>query len=109
MTRHQVPVTPAWAITQQKAQGSTFDSVTVDLHWHSISAKDGSSHSRYCSCYVQLSRVRCLRDLYLLQPVTLRDLNGRPDKLLEVEDQRIADLASLTEIAWEQIESLPAF
>lgn len=105
VTRYQVPVTPAWAITDYKVQGSTCDAVTLDLHRQSISSRDRSSHKRYCSCYVQLSRVRSLQDLYLLQPVTLEDLNGKPDKLLVVEDQRIAQLAMSTEIAWEQIES----
>src|SRR5271163_3873677 len=57
-----------------------------------------SSHKRHCSCYVQLTRVRSLQDLFLLQPVTLKDLNGKPDKLLGVEDQRIAQLAASTEI-----------
>jgi hypothetical protein len=39
----------------------------------------------------------------------LKDLDGKPDKLLMVEDQRIAQLAMSTEIAWEQIESNPEF
>jgi len=30
--RHQVPVTPAWAITDYKVQGSTYDTIIVDLH-----------------------------------------------------------------------------
>jgi hypothetical protein len=55
--------------------------------------------------YVQLTRVRSLQDLSLLQPVTLRDLSGKPDKLLVVEDQRIAELAMSTEIAWKELES----
>jgi len=109
VTRHQVPVTPAWAITEYKAEGSTYDRVTVDLHWQNISSKDGSSHKRYCSSYVQLTRTRSLQGLSLLQPVTLKDLSGKPDKLLVVEDQRIAELAMLTETAWKQIESSPAF
>jgi hypothetical protein len=33
----------------------------------------------------------------------LKDLNGKPDKLLVVEDQRIAQLAMSTEIAWEHM------
>jgi hypothetical protein len=102
VTRHQVPVTPAWAVTDYKVQGSTYDAVTLDLHRQNISSKDGSSHKRYCSCYVQLTRVRSLQDLFLLQPVTLKDLNGKPDKLLVVEDQRIAQLATPTEIAWSK-------
>jgi len=39
----------------------------------------------------------------------LTDLKNKPDKLLVVEDQRIADLARSTEIAWEQIESTDGF
>ena len=31
VTRHQVPVTPAWAITEYKAQWSTYDRVTLAL------------------------------------------------------------------------------
>jgi hypothetical protein len=107
--RHQVPVTPAWAITDYKVQGATCEAVTLDLHRQKISNKNGSSHKEYCSNYVQLTRVRTDQDLSLLQPVTLEDLNCKPDKLLLVEDQRIARLAISTEIAWEQIESSDEF
>ena len=109
VTRHQVPVTPAWAITDYKVQGSTYDAITLDLHRQHSSSKEGSSHKRYCSNYVQLTRVRSLQGLFLLQPVTLKDLNAKPDKLLVLEDQRLAQLAMSTEIAWEQIESSPEF
>jgi len=109
VTRHQVPVTPAWAVTDYKVQGSTYEAVTLDLHRQNISSKNGSSHKRYCSVYVQLTRVRSLLSLFLLQPVTLEDLNGKPDKLLVVEDQRIEQLAMSTEIAWGQIESSAEF
>src|SRR5436190_23853476 len=78
VTRYQVPVTPAWAITDYKVQGSTYDAVTLDLHRQSMGSKDTSSHKRYCSFYVQLSRVRSLQGLFLLQPVTLKDLGGKP-------------------------------
>ena len=104
VTRHQVPVTPAWAITDYKVQSSTYDAVTLDLHRQNINSKDGSSHKRYCSCYVQLTRVRSLQGLSLLQPVTLNDFNAKPDKLLLVEDQRIAQLATSTEIAWQEVD-----
>jgi hypothetical protein len=104
VTRHQVPATPAWAITDYKVQGSTYDAVTLDLHRQNTGSKDGSSHKKYCSGYVQLTRVRSKQDLFLLQPITLADVNGKPDRLLMVEDQRIAQLATSTEIAWEQIE-----
>ena len=109
VTRHQVPVTPAWAITDYKVQSSTYEAATLDLHRQNISSKDGSSHKRYCSDYVQLTRVRSLLGLFLLQPVTLKDLNGKPDKLLLLEDQRIAELATSTDIAWVEIESSAEF
>ncbi|KAN0074929.1 hypothetical protein V8E54_007540 [Elaphomyces granulatus] len=108
--RHQVPLTPAWAITDYKVQGSTYDAITVDLHRQDKTSKDSANkHKRYCSVYVQLSRVKSLQGLYLLQPVTLSDLNGKPDKLLVQEDERIAQLARSTEIAWEQIEATAKF
>jgi hypothetical protein len=103
--RHQVPVTPAWAITDYKVQGATYDSIIVDLHRRDNNRKDSVSHKRYCSVYVQLSRVKSLQGLHLLQPVTLNDLNGKPDKLLVQEDERIAQLARSTEIAWKLIEA----
>jgi hypothetical protein len=103
VVRHQVPVTPAWAITDYKVQGSTYDTVTLDLHRRGN--YNSESHRRYCSNYVQLSRVKTLAGLNLLQPVTLGDLSCNPDKLLVQEDQRIARLAMCTEISWAQIES----
>ena len=109
VTRHQVPATPTWAITDYKVQGATYEEVTLDLHRENISSKDGSSHKIYCSNYVQLTRVRSLQGLFLLQPVTLKDLSSKPDKLLLIEDQRIAELAMTTNISWEQIESSAEF
>jgi hypothetical protein len=112
VVRHQVPVTPAWAITDYKVQGSTYDAITVDLHRRDHNSKDSVSHNkhkRYCSAIVQLSRVKSLQGLHLLQPVTLSDLNAKPDKLLVQEDERIAQLASSTEIAWELIEATDNF
>lgn len=110
VTRHQVPLTPAWAITDYKVQGSTYDYIIVDLHrQHNRSSKDGSSHRIYCSYYVQLSRTRSLQGLALVQAVTLEDLSAKPDKLLILEDQRIEQLAKSTDIAWAQIESSPGF
>jgi ATP-dependent exoDNAse (exonuclease V) alpha subunit len=106
LVRHQVPLAPAWAVTEYKAQGSTYDVVVVDLHWQKGSR---SSHKKYCSAYVQLSRARSFDGLFLLQPVTLEDFNGKPDKLLLEEDHRIAELAASTDAAWRRIETSPAF
>jgi ATP-dependent exoDNAse (exonuclease V) alpha subunit len=101
-------MTPAWTITDYKVQGATYDSIIVDLH-RQDNSRGSVSHKRYCSVYVQLSRVKSLQGLYLLQPVSLSDLNGKPDKLLVQEDDRIAQLARSTEIAWDQIEATDDF
>jgi hypothetical protein len=105
LVRHQVPITPAWAITEYKAQGSTYDKISVDLHRKS----SGASHKRYTSVYVQLSRARSLEGLSLLQNVTLGDLQGRIDPELVTENRRLAKLAYSTDFAWKQIESNPRF
>jgi hypothetical protein len=109
VTRHQVPVMPAWAITDYKVQGFTCEAVTLDLHSPNMNSntKSNSSHRIYCSCYVQLSRVQDLK--FLLQPVSLADLNCKSNKMLTLEDERIATLASKTDLAWIAIEGRPDF
>ncbi|KAN0086783.1 hypothetical protein V8E54_000471 [Elaphomyces granulatus] len=71
------------------------------------SGSESNLFSSYFAC--TLSRVKSLQGLYLLQPVTLSDLNGKLDKLLVQEDERITQLATSTEIAWEQIEATAEF
>jgi hypothetical protein len=81
----------------------------IVVHRRDNNSKDSVFHKRYCSVNVQLSRVKTLQGLYLLQPVSLSDLNGKPDKLLLQEDEGIAQLDRSTEIAWDQIESTDDF
>jgi hypothetical protein len=107
--RRQVPITPAWAVTDYKVQGTTCNAVTLDLHRGKTSKKGASGHNIHCSSYVQLSRVRTIQDVHLLQRVTLEDLNAKPDQLLSREEQRLADLARATDIAWAKIESSDEF
>lgn len=100
--RTQIPITPAWALTEYKIQGSTYSNATLDLH--RASQKGTTSHGRYCSVYVQLSRVRSLAGVSLLEPVTLHDLSGKPEKLLIEENKRLANLANATDLAWKLVE-----
>jgi len=60
-------MTPAWAITDYKVQGATYDSIIVDLHQRENS--EGSESTSDTAVYVQLSRVKSLQGLYLLQPI----------------------------------------
>ena len=56
ISRNQIPLILAYAITTHKCQGSTLDSAYIDI---------GSSIFEYGQAYVALSRVKSLDSLYL--------------------------------------------
>lgn len=61
----QFPLKLAWAMTIHKAQGKTFDRVTIDL---------GSGAFTHGQTYVALSRCRTLEGISLRQPIRARDI-----------------------------------
>ena len=61
----QYPLKLAWAMTIHKAQGKTFDRVTIDL---------GSGAFTHGQTYVALSRCRTLDGISLRQPIRPRDI-----------------------------------
>jgi ATP-dependent DNA helicase PIF1 len=63
ITRTQIPLRVAYAITIHKSQGSTLDCALVDI---------GSSTFEYGQAYVALSRVRNLESLYIWNLVPSR-------------------------------------
>lgn len=63
ITRNQIPLRVAYAITIHKSQGSTLDCALVDI---------GSSTFEYGQAYVALSRVRNLESLYIWNLVPSR-------------------------------------
>lgn len=67
--RKQIPICPAFCLTDYKVQGSTISAAILDLK--SDTARRGQdSHRKYCSLYVQLSRLRSFQGLHLLQKIT---------------------------------------
>jgi hypothetical protein len=94
--RHQVPVSPAFALTEYKVQGLTFRTAVLDLSRKSYANGEDASHSRHCSTYVQLSRLQVMDRLWLLEPVTLSDLRNSMHRELIAEDQRLKQLAAAT-------------
>src|ERR1017187_2492987 len=61
--RKQVPMCPAFSLTDYKVQGSTLTTAVLDLK-DDPATKGQDHHKKYCSTYVQLSRLQSLDGLY---------------------------------------------
>ncbi len=99
VTRLQIPMTPGFAVTDYKVQGATFRTAVLDLHRHSKS-RDKGSHKRFCSTYVQLSRLQTLDGVGLLQPITLDDIGSKPHPKLQDESLKLDSMLDQTLLLW---------
>ena len=97
--RRQVRICLAFCLTDYKVQGANLDSVILDLKDDRKSRRQ-DSHRKYCSTYVQLSRLRSLTGLHLLQPIDMSDLQHKPDPQLLGGMQRLQALELDTLAAW---------
>lgn len=102
--RKQIPICPAFCLTDYKIQGATLTSAILDLKNDNRNRRR-DSHRKYCSTYVQLSRLRSLRGLHLLQPIDMNDLRYGPDPQLLDEIQRLQALELETIRAWQTSSS----
>jgi hypothetical protein len=100
--RKQVPVCPAFCLTDYKVQGATLTSAILDLK-DDPKARGQDHHRKYCSIYVQLSRLKSLIGLNLLQTIGMRDIQFRPDPQLLTEMKRLQNLESKTAQAWQTL------
>jgi hypothetical protein len=98
--RKQVPICPAFCLTDYKVQGATLPSAILDLK-DNHKNRAGDSHRKYCSTYVQLSRLRSLEGLHILQPLEMTDLQHGPDPQLLDEIKRLRALERETIRAWQ--------
>jgi hypothetical protein len=96
INREQIPISPAFALTEYKVQGSTYQEAVLDLSWRSTPHGQDAMHKRYCSVNVQLSRLRTLIGVRLIEPVTFNDLDNKMHPELANEDLRLASLAAET-------------
>ena len=97
--RKQVPICPAFSLTDYKVQGSTLKTAVLDLK-DNPSAKGQDPHKKFCSTVVQLSRPESLSGLYLLQKLDMKDLQFRPHIGLLAEMQRLQKLQEETMHVW---------
>lgn len=98
--RKQVPLCPAFSLTDYKVQGSSVISATLDLK-DRARVRSQDHHRKYCSLYVQLSRLHSLTGLHLLEKLEMRDLSYRPDPQLLNEMLRLENLQKETLNRWQ--------
>ena len=99
--RRQVPMCLAFSLTDYKVQGSTLTTAVLDLK-HDPSARGQDGHKKYCLTYVQLSRLRSLDGLHLLQSITIEDLQFRLDERLFIGIEKLRGLERETIASWNK-------
>jgi hypothetical protein len=97
--RHQVPLTLGFAFTDYKSQGSTFNSLILDLVFGKQRGVD--QHGKWTSINVQLGRVKSLSGVWLREPITLEDVSFTPHADLRVELSRLEALEQQTLASWD--------
>ncbi len=94
LNKKQIGISPGFAYTEYKVQGAMFKSATLDLQCKTIK-KTTKSHKRFCSIYVQLSRVQSLEGISLLEPISLDDIKNKPHHELQTDNERLQKLEDI--------------
>ena len=97
--RKQVPMCAAFSMTDYKVQGSTLTTAVLDLK-DDPTTKGQDEHKKFCSRYVQLSRLQSEIGLYLLQEIDMNDLRFHPHHNLLAEMERLHTLEQETIATW---------
>ena len=90
VTRTQLPIVPAFAITTYKAQGLTMNKIVVDL-------QVPLGTMQVASIYVPLSRVKRAEDVAILRPFDMKVLQIRPSPAQNTELKRLDELNRKTQ------------
>jgi ATP-dependent exoDNAse (exonuclease V) alpha subunit len=85
VTRTQLPIVPAFAITTYKAQGLTMNKIVVDL-------QVPLGTLQVASVYVPLSRVKRAEDIVILRPFDMKVLQVRPSSAQDIELKRLDEV-----------------
>ncbi len=85
VTRTQLPIVPAFAITTYKAQGLTMNKIVVDL-------QVPLGTLQVASIYVPPSRVKRAEDVAILRPFDMKVLQVRPSPAQNAELKRLDEL-----------------
>lgn len=105
MRRKQAPICPAFYLTDYKVEGSTLVATILDLK-DDPTIRGQDRHRKYCSLYVQLSRLRSSKGLHLLQKLDMQDLKFGPDPQLLTEMRRLQELEKETIATWQDASNM---
>jgi hypothetical protein len=95
--RRQVPLCPAFCLTQYKVQGLTLKKAVLDMK----AEPRRTEHEKCTANYVQLGRLETSEGVYLLQEIDMSDLLFKPDQRLLAEMERLWQLEKETTSRWE--------
>lgn len=84
ISRRQIPIVPAFAMTDYKAQGRTLEKVIIDL----------DSCGSLQSAYVMVSRAKSLEGLLILRAFPMSKIRGRLNQDLRIETRRLEKLCT---------------
>ena len=94
--RRQVPLCPAFCLTQYKVQGLSLKIAVLDMK----AEPRRTNHERYTSNNVLLGRLETSKGVYLLQRIEMSDLLYKPDPRLLAEINRLRELERETLSRW---------
>lgn len=100
VNKRQIGLTPGFAFTEYKVQGATFKSAVLDLRQKNKRRR--KNHKRFCSTYVQLSRLRTLQGVFLLEKIDLDNIDNKSHAELRAEDIRLQALEQQTLNAFQR-------
>ena len=92
-------MSPAFSLTDYKIQGLMLTVAILDLKHDRAAKRQNSSYIKYCSTYVQLSRLHSLDGLHLLHKIDKNDIQFQPHPQLLIEMERLKVLEQKTILA----------
>jgi hypothetical protein len=86
--RIQILIISIFAITKYKTQESIFNTTILDLKIKSKKQNE-NNHHKFCSTYVQLSRLRIFFEFYIFKSFIMNDFKHRSNLELKIEMKKL--------------------
>ncbi len=99
INRTQILLTPAFTIMEYNIKRATFKMAILDLQCGNCTTDE--SHRAFYSTYIQLSRLQSLNGMQLLQIISLKDIDNKPNLCLEQSNAELDVLSRNTLGSWK--------